>query len=83
MQVVCLSEEDLIRCARLREFLQIPDPKGTGQTLESATRYRDKIIMKKLLAESGVCVPPNAPVESVMDVITFVKKYGPSVGMIS
>jgi len=51
--VVCLGEEDIIRCARLRQILKI----NSGQTVENAKRYRDKVIMKDVLRLNGVATP--------------------------
>lgn len=56
-------EGDIVRAARLREKYGIP-----GQGVESAWAYRDKLIMKTLVAEAGV---PVWPVRRVDDGIDF------------
>jgi biotin carboxylase len=47
-----------------------------GQDEESALRYRDKILMKKILKEAGIRVPECAPVESASDIVNFCEKHG-------
>jgi len=71
--VVCLGEEDLLRCARLRKRLGI---ENSGQTIVSATRYRDKITMKEVLKDAHVEVPTFAPVEDVTTIIEFISVHG-------
>jgi phosphoribosylaminoimidazole carboxylase (NCAIR synthetase) len=53
---------------------------NTGQTIESALRYRDKVIMKEVLLEAGIRVPVFSAVESAQDIIEFYEKHGPKVG---
>lgn len=74
--VVALSEEDLIRAARLRQALGV----RTGQQLESALRFRDKVLMKDAVAAKGLAVPTYAAVDCAMDLISFVQKHGFPVG---
>jgi len=70
--VVCLSEDNLIRGAKIREMLGIT----FGQTVEQALHYRDKILMKKLLIEKGIRVPNFASVEHASDIVQFVENNG-------
>ena len=72
IKVVVLSENDLIRGARIRKLLGIQ----TGQTVENALRYRDKVLMKDILREGWVAVPECSPVESAADLITFTRLHG-------
>ena len=74
--VVALCEEDLIRAARLRQALGI----RFGQSVDSALRFRDKVLMKQVLQAKGIAVPTFAPVDCPLDVINFVKQRGLPVG---
>jgi biotin carboxylase len=70
-RIVATQERDLERAAQLREILGIP-----GQRLESATAFRDKVEMKKLVREAGIAVAPHAEVECPSDVIDFAGRFG-------
>ncbi|HWT06213.1 MAG TPA: ATP-grasp domain-containing protein, partial [Xanthomonadales bacterium] len=69
--VFALSEYDLIRAARLRERFAI-----AGQSYESAIAYRDKLVMKRLVAAAGVRTPAFAELESPGDLRRFVAAHG-------
>lgn len=69
--VVALIEEDIIRAARIREALKIK----VGQSLASAMRFRDKVIMKQVLAEKGIKVPKFSPVDSATDLAIFLQQH--------
>jgi len=71
--VICLCEEDILRCARLRKRLGI---ENSGQTIDSARRYRDKVFMKDILQQHHVEVPIFAPVEDVSAIIEFTSTHG-------
>jgi len=71
--IVCLGEEDLIRCGRLRKRLGI---ENTGQTTESALFYRDKVLMKESLVKNNVLVPVFQRVEDSISVIEFISIHG-------
>ncbi|KAB1979149.1 ATP-grasp domain-containing protein [Streptomyces triticiradicis] len=64
--VASTSEDDVLRAARLRERLGVP-----GQGTASATAYRDKAVMKRLLREAGLPVPSFAVIDSPMDLLDF------------
>jgi biotin carboxylase len=70
--VVALIEQDLIRAARLRHALGLT----TGQSLSSALRFRDKILMKQVLSGAGLRVPTFAAADSAVDVLQFVHTHG-------
>jgi biotin carboxylase len=70
-RVLAFSEYDLLRAARLRERLGIP-----GQRVESARAFRDKLVMKRHLAEGGVAVPAFAAVEFATDLLDFAERQG-------
>ncbi|WP_330252784.1 hypothetical protein OG874_43200 [Nocardia sp. NBC_00565] len=65
-RIVALSECDLVRAAELREHLGLP-----GQSLASATAFRNKFIMKSLAAQAGLLVPEHRLVESIADLTDF------------
>lgn len=69
--VASTSESDVLRAARLRARLGLP-----GQDLESATAYRDKVVMKRLARAAGIGVPAFAPVDSPADLLDFVDARG-------
>lgn len=70
-RVLAVSEFDLLRAARLRELFGAP-----GQDVASATAFRDKLAMKRILSEAGVPVAPYAPVSNLADLLGFVEEYG-------
>jgi hypothetical protein len=67
--IVCLSEPDIIRGGRARDYFSIP-----GQSYYSALAFRDKILMKEILKEKGIKVPIYSKVDSIFDVIEFIEK---------
>jgi len=71
--IVCLNEEDIIRCARLRKHLGL---ESSGQTVQSALRYRDKVLMKEVLQADNISIPVFAPVEDTTSIIQFISIYG-------
>ncbi|MFD5520101.1 hypothetical protein [Streptomyces sp. NPDC127066] len=70
-QVIALSEFDLLRAARLRRLFGVP-----GQDVPSATAFRDKLVMKRILADAGVPVVRFAPVTHFDDVLRFGADHG-------
>ncbi len=69
--VASTSEHDVLRAARLRERLDLP-----GQGVESATAYRDKVVMKRLVAAAGLPTPAFAPVDDPLGLLDFVDAEG-------
>jgi hypothetical protein len=69
--VVAPSEFDLLRAAKLRQRLGLP-----GQSPASALAFRDKILMKELVAKAGLRVPRARRVHNAVDVIEFVEEHG-------
>ncbi|WP_328396352.1 ATP-grasp domain-containing protein [Nocardia sp. NBC_00416] len=69
-RIVALSECDVVRAAELRAHLGVP-----GQSLESATAFRDKSVMKSLARRAGLRVPDHRPVESVSDLMDFADSH--------
>ena len=70
-RIVATQERDLERAAQLRDILGLP-----GQRLESATAFRDKVEMKRLVREAGIAVAPHAEVECAADLIEFASRFG-------
>ena len=64
--VASTSESDVLRAARLRVRLGLP-----GQHTESATAYRDKVVMKQLVQAAGLRVPAFAPIDDPLDLLDF------------
>src|SRR5690242_13935117 len=50
--VMALSEYDLHEAGRVREYLNVPGPR-----YEDLIKYKDKIIMKRLVRDAGLRVP--------------------------
>lgn len=71
VEIIAMSEFDLLRAARLRERLGI-----AGQSSASALAYRDKFTMKTLLRNSGVPVADFAAVDTVLDLVQFIQDQG-------
>ncbi|MYV45652.1 ATP-grasp domain-containing protein [Streptomyces sp. SID2888] len=69
--VASTSESDVLRAARLRARLGAP-----GQSVESATAYRDKLVMKRTARAAGLRVPSFAAVEGPMDLLDFIDAEG-------
>jgi hypothetical protein len=69
--VMARGEVDVLRAARLRDMLDIP-----GQRWDSAVAFRDKAVMKRLLAADGIEVPAFAELYTALDVIDFVERHG-------
>ena len=65
------SEDDVLRCARLRERLGLP-----GQDLRSALAYRDKLVMVTAAAAGGLAVPRSMPIARPGDLLDFVADGG-------
>ncbi|MCX4165039.1 MULTISPECIES: acetyl-CoA carboxylase biotin carboxylase subunit family protein [Paraburkholderia] len=70
-RIVAHSEYDLLRAARLREFLHIP-----GQSVESANAYRDKVVMKEYMVRAGIPVAAFQRCVSPVDLFDFAGKHG-------
>jgi hypothetical protein len=69
--VASTSEQDVLRAARLRVRLGL-----TGQLSDSATAYRDKVIMKRLARRAGLGVPEFTAVDDAMDLLDFIDAQG-------
>lgn len=69
--VASTSEPDVLRAARLRVRLGL-----TGQGSDSATAYRDKVVMKRLVRQAGLSVPAFAAVDDAMDLLDFIDARG-------
>lgn len=64
-------EGDIIRAARLREKYAI-----AGQGVASAIAYRDKLHMKKTLADAAIATWPSCPVDDAVDYWDAIQKVG-------
>lgn len=68
--LISLSEFDMIESAKLREKLNIPGPK-----LAEVICWRDKNIMKKVVAENSLKVPDWKLVSSKQNIIDFFLRH--------
>src|SRR5690606_30032047 len=51
--IIANAEADIIRAAKLREYLQLD-----GQSVHSAIQYRDKVLMKEIARKHEIPTPP-------------------------
>lgn len=65
------AEIDILRAARISARLGLP-----SQSVDSATAYRDKHVMKRHAAAGGVRVAPMRPVASAADLDEFARSHG-------
>lgn len=65
-------EFDILRAAQLRELLDIKH----GQTVASASVYRNKILMKDTLRNHGIHLPIYKELRSPLDLVRFVQEHG-------
>ncbi len=70
-RVICLWEPGVILAARLREELGTP-----GMTVEEVTPFRDKDIMKEIVAKAGIRTPKHKAATSAQGVRAAVTKIG-------
>jgi biotin carboxylase len=70
-KVVSAFEADIFMAAKLREYFNIE-----GQSVSSATHYRDKVIMKNKVSASGLRVPKYRLVNDVLDLHAFIEQNG-------
>lgn len=69
--IVAPSEYDMLRVGRLRDQLGIE-----GQSLDSATAFRNKIVMKQRVAAAGLPIPTFTEIASPLDLYQFVQEHG-------
>ncbi|MFD3257785.1 acetyl-CoA carboxylase biotin carboxylase subunit family protein [Paenibacillus lentus] len=69
--VVCHSEYDLLRAAKLREYFRLP-----GQNTESALAYRNKVIMKDWARKADIEVAHYREITTPADIAAFIRQYG-------
>lgn len=69
--VISTSEYDVYRAAKIREYLGI-----TGQNVDSALAFRDKVIMKQYLKDHGINVPSFQKIDSAIDLYNFAEENG-------
>ncbi len=72
--IVCIfarAESDLIRAAYLRQRLNI-----SGQSVESALGYRNKVLMKNYLDnDKSLLIPSYKLIESTYDILDFIDEH--------
>lgn len=69
--VVALAEADILLAATVREHFGCP-----GQRPRSAVGFRDKLVMKRVLADGGVQVADFRPLYSVADLVLAAERFG-------
>ncbi|MGB6976312.1 MAG: hypothetical protein WBE18_02505, partial [Gammaproteobacteria bacterium] len=68
-RVIALREFDLIRAARIRDYLSLP-----GQKPKAVELFRDKFLMKNRAKKIGLKVPKFAKIDNTLDLLKFIKK---------
>ena len=69
--IVATGEDDLFRAAKLRELLGI-----AGSPSADILVFRDKLLMKKCATAGGVPVARHSEVETMTDIVRFVREVG-------
>lgn len=69
--IIALSEVDMLRAAQLRTRYNV-----RGLKLDTARRFRDKVLMKEHLRTAGFRVPSFLPVDSGLDVMAAAEEFG-------
>ncbi len=70
-QVVCLSEVDVMRSARIRDKLGLK-----GQSPSSAVLFRNKVKMKTLANSHGISTAKFKEITNVLDLYEFIDEVG-------
>lgn len=70
-RIIIFDEGDLVFAATLRSYFNL-----YGQTVNSALAYRDKLLMKRYVAEAGISVPTHCEVSSVAATLRFAHEHG-------
>ncbi|MEU7060498.1 hypothetical protein [Streptomyces sp. NPDC046197] len=70
-RILSLGEREVLRAARIRAALGLP-----GQSLASATAYRDKHVMKSTLAAAGIDVAPMRKFQTNDELADFTRQVG-------
>lgn len=68
--LLAIHEFDLVKAGRIRDYLEIE-----GQNEESATAFRDKVVMKDL-ASTVIKTPKYQRVENIIDIVDFIETNG-------
>ncbi|MCH5583454.1 ATP-grasp domain-containing protein [Shimazuella sp. AN120528] len=68
--VIALQEYDLVRAAKLREYLGIQ-----GQSVASVTEFRNKWIMKQKLRQNDIPVAEMTLAQTGLDIFRFADQY--------
>ena len=70
---ICPHDEfDVLPCAEIRSHLQIE-----GQSIDSATRFRDKLTMRKVASEAGIPCPAFVGLFNPNDIVNFAETVAP------
>ena len=70
-RIVSFREKDIVRAARIREFLGIK-----GQRLKNANIFRDKVIMKDYFRSFNIPVADYTAVSNYIECLKFVNEKG-------
>lgn len=68
-RVIIFDEGDLIRAASLRNLFRL-----SGQSLESAIAFKNKVIMKQKVSNSGIEIPSFGQITTTAEVYDFIRR---------
>ncbi|OFI48218.1 hypothetical protein BG261_08010 [Floricoccus tropicus] len=70
-RIFAIDEFDIDVAANLRKYFSIE-----GQNIDSATFFRNKLVMNKIVRENGFNAPITKSLGSILDIFSFGKKNG-------
>lgn len=69
--IIAIHERDILRASYLRERFDLE-----GQRPNSAQHFRDKTLMKQIAHQYKIPAPSFSPLNSTLNLISFVEKHG-------
>lgn len=69
--IIAIAERDIYRASLLRQKFGL-----AGQSYQSATEYRDKVVMKRIVKQNGVLTPSFRRLTSNLSLIEFSMEHG-------
>lgn len=73
-QLICTHERDIMRTQKFRNFAGLKCPYGTDDF--DISSYRNKVLMKKLLAKANIPVAPMKQLNNPSDAFDFLDEFG-------
>ncbi|SCB02621.1 Putative amino acid ligase of ATP-grasp superfamily [Bacillus mycoides] len=73
-KVINTTERYMELASKIREKYSIP-----GMDLETSTKFRNKMVMKKYVEEAGILVPKASTITNKEDIVKFYNTFGKSI----